>query len=140
MAEFDVMGFYEENAVLIFVLYALIIGYFVGKNGNRIRERIRFFGHDIDRALCRLFDWFESQAVHKKPNKKYEVWSFIHFYFVVWLLITPIFGLEYNLIVWLLISILAFAVGLIFLFYQLQFTKDVFGTEIIKEETKGELK
>lgn len=133
MAEFDVMGFYEENALLIYVLYALIIGYFVGKNRNRISERIRYLGHDIDTAIGRVFYWFEGQMVNKKSNKRYDYWSLMNFYIVVWMLISPLTYVEFHWLVWIPFSIFVFTVAIIFLFYQLQFTKDAFGTEIIEE-------
>lgn len=134
MAEFDVFGFYEENKLLIYVLYALVIGYFVGKNRNRIRQGIHNIGHEIDMALCSLFGWFEDRTVNKKSNPKYEYWSIMNFYVAIWVLLFPIAQLEVSVIIWLPLMMLALVIAIIFLFYEVQFTKDVFGTEIIEED------
>ncbi|MCK4544730.1 hypothetical protein KAU43_04265 [candidate division WOR-3 bacterium] len=134
MAEFDVMGIFEENKLLIYVFYALVIGYFVGKNRNTIKQGIHNIGHEIDMALCTLFGWFEERTVNKKSNPKYDWWSLMNFYLVIWVLLFPLTELDFYLIVWLPITILAFVVAFIFLFFEFQFTKNAFGSEIIEED------
>lgn len=142
MAEFDVMTFYNENQLLIFTAYALVIGYFIGKNRNRFREKIHHLGNYIDDALSSLSHWFEKQKVNKNLAKKHEYWSLINFYFVLFAITSPLYDLpdgEFNVLIWLPITLLAFMVAIIFLFYELQFMKEAFGTEIVEEKAVGEV-
>ncbi len=128
---------FGEYTPLIWILYALVIGYFIGKNRNNIRQYSKYMGVEIENAIGSMLNWYDEQKINKKLADKYFWWGYLNFCLVIGVIFSPIRETTFQLVIWLSVTILAFIIALLFFFYELQFMKEVWGTEIVEETVKA---